>query len=384
MSADAPPGAADGATELRMRRSFVDHADLVDAYFLGYARVQRRLLQMPSRAHVAPSTALTARKRSVGRKRKRQEELAAAGKFVAPSATLLRALALAHTELSIDVMTSSSTLEARVPLACLEDTSWRTPRALRLSPDTVLANTSDAVQLAAVRLDTHLTLRDEAETAPSDRDEEQRVLLPPRCRFALADVRRLHRCTPALGRFQLIVMDPPWVNKSVERGKQYATFHHTELLKVDVPALADADECVLGIWVTNRPQYTAFVLETLLPRWGFTLHDTWYWLKVCANGDLVTPLTSPHRLPFEKLLVAFRCADPERANRLRARLGADPQLVVSVPQRHSWKPPPEWFFRDAIAGGSSGSGKLDLFARELRPDWTSVGNEVRPSALWLA
>ncbi|TYZ63277.1 hypothetical protein PybrP1_009066 [[Pythium] brassicae (nom. inval.)] len=354
-----------------MRRLFMDHAALVDAYYLGHARVQRRLLQIPSRAHVASSAALNARKHA-GRKRKRQAELAAAGKFVAPPANLLRALTLVHADLSTDAA-PCSTFEAHAPLTCVASDDWRKPRALRVSPDALLANASDTVQLAAVRCETQLAFGDDGAT-PSDRDE-QRVLLPPRCRFALGDVRRLQRYASALGRFQLIVMDPPWENKSVERGKQYTTFHHSELLKVDVPALADPDECVLGVWVTNRPQYTAFVLDTLLPRWGFQLHDTWYWLKVCANGDLVTPLASTHRLPFEKLLVAYRSADPAQASRLRARLGADPQVVVSVPLRHSWKPPPERFFRGAIDAGRS-ARKLELFARELRPDWTSVGNEV--------
>lgn len=352
----------------------VNHLACVDAYYGGRARVKHESLQVPQQAYfkAQPPVAAAvsagddqrvskAQQRAV-RKRKReqvrQEELIATGKFVPVDEALQRALADAHAELLGD----ETGLAALQPVVASYSQPQDIPAqrdSLQLTPGSLHLNTTDDVQIAGT----------------SDGED---ILLPARCSFILGDVRKIHSgdgvTSAALGQFQLIVMDPPWENKSVARSKKYTTFHHSELLKIDVPALADPDECVLGIWVTNRPQYNAFILETLLPQWGFTLHDTWFWLKVCVNGDLVTPIESSHRLPFEKMVVAYRCADPERRRALVEHLGEDPKLLLSIPLRHSWKPPPERFFDEAVV--AKDARKLELFARELRPRWTSVGNEV--------
>lgn len=349
----------------------VNHLARVDAYYGGHARVKHESLQVPQQAYFKPQppavVAVDDQRQSkaqqrASRKRKREqvrhEELIAAGKFVPVNEALQRALADVHRELLCD----EAGIAALQPvLASCSDSNGIPAQheSHQLSVGSLHSNATDEVQIAHAK-------------------DGEGVLLPAQSSFILGDVRKLRSggVTPAaLGQFQLIVMDPPWENKSVARSNKYATFHHTELLKIDVPALADPDECVLGIWVTNRPQYTAFILETLLPQWGFTLHDTWFWLKVCADGDLVTPIESSHRLPFEKMIVAYRCADPEQRRALEKRLGEDPKLLLSIPLRHSWKPPPECFFYESMV--TKDARKLELFARELRPRWTSVGNEVR-------
>ncbi|KAG2899839.1 hypothetical protein PC115_g16425 [Phytophthora cactorum] len=198
------------------------------------------------------------------------------------------------------------------------------------------------------------------------------VVLPAGSSFAQRDVRTLHQL--ALGRHKLILMDPPWQNKSVSRGKRYDMLDHSELLKIHVPHIADPDECILAVWVTNRPRYMAYLREQALPSWGFTYHTCWYWLKLSKNGELVTPLDSTHRLPVETLAVAYRAKDQAHEQTLRQRLGEQMRIVLSIPLRHSWKPPLECFFDKDIM--STTHRKVELFARELRPHWTSVGNEV--------
>lgn len=343
----------------------VDQLALVHTYYDGLARVHASSLQLPQQAYFcdAPRSARAQERASRKRKRNdaRQQELIAAGKFVPVDDSLIQALTRAHTELIArsDASTPAASCTSSPPSSAQHshDDACTCIKALhtsQLTLDALHTNATDSVRLART-------------SGACD------VLLPPRCAFVQTDVRTLS--THALGRFNLIVMDPPWQNKSVARGKQYATFHHAELLKIDISALADEHACVLGIWVTNRPELTTFVLETLLPAWGFALYDTWYWLKVCANSALVTPLTSSHRLPFEKLIVATRCADAERTRALSKRLGTAPKLRMSTPLRHSWKPPPESFFDTSIV--PTEARKLELFARELRPNWTSIGNEVR-------
>ena len=67
-------------------------------------------------------------------------------------------------------------------------------------------------------------------------------------------------------------------------------------------------------------------------------------------------------------------------------------VVMSVPLRHSWKPPLDRVLEaharrlsldlgDVCSGGGGGVAepegtRLELFARELRAGWTSVGDEV--------
>ncbi|OWZ19235.1 Methyltransferase [Phytophthora megakarya] len=165
----------------------------------------------------------------------------------------------------------------------------------------------------------------------------------------------------------------------VSRGKHYDTFDHTELLKIDIAHIADPDGCILAVWVTHRPRYLTYLREQALPLWGFTFHACWYWLKLSRNGELVTPLDSTHRLPIETLVVAYRAKDRVCEQLLRQRLGDDMRIVLSIPLRHSWKPPPESFFDEDTVPVTN--RKAELFARELRPNWTSVGNEVRLRSL---
>ncbi|OQR92239.1 hypothetical protein ACHHYP_20147 [Achlya hypogyna] len=136
-------------------------------------------------------------------------------------------------------------------------------------------------------------------------------------------------------------------------------------------AAADPSGCIVAVWVTNKPAYMSFLLEKLLPAWGFDGPTvTWTWLKVAATGEPVTPLKSTHRLPFERLVLAAR-GPTEFCAAFKAW---PPQTIVSVPLRHSWKPPVDQLLPSNLLPRDA--PKLELFARELRPTWTSIGNEV--------
>ncbi|RLN74383.1 hypothetical protein BBJ28_00020219 [Nothophytophthora sp. Chile5] len=364
--------------------SCVNHAALVNDYYAGHLCLRKDSLQIPAcaflRSQSAPSTvsppvelsataARRKRKRDAAARRraKHLEELSVQGKFVPLDAQVRRSLQAAHERFG------GPRLELREFLPCFRDDGVDTADtglraalgALPMAPEgetfadgNVHCNATDHLQIAAV-----------------DASGGGSVVLPAGACFALRDVRELHQLP--LGKHQLIVLDPPWENKSVARAKRYATFHHTELLKIDVRHIADEQECILAVWVTNRPRYMAFLREQVLPAWGFTYHACWYWLKLCTNGELVTPLDSTHRLPVETLVVAYRAKDPEREQRVRKRLGEQTRAVLSIPLRHSWKPPPECFFGEEEVASPT-YRKAELFARELRPHWTSVGNEVRP------
>ncbi|CAH0485586.1 unnamed protein product [Peronospora farinosa] len=349
--------------------SCVNHAALVNKYFQGHFDLCKDSLQIPPTAffrlrsingQTETLRRQKKRKRAAQRRAERLEQLIAQNKFVPLSNRVKSALTDAYERFG------GSRFELRVFLpsfdgknnaksrATLEDVLNSLPKASEnevLDDGNVHCNPTDRLQVATVN--------------------GTKILLPPRSSFAQRDVREL--CQISLGRHKLIVIDPPWQNKSVSRGKHYDMFDHTELLSINIPHITDPDECVLGVWVTNRPRYMTYLCEQALPLWGFTFHACWYWLKLSKNGELVTPLNSTHRLPVETLVVAYRAKDLKHEQLLRQRLGEQMRIVMSIPLRHSWKPPPECFFdKDTV---SPNDKKAELFARELRPNWTNVGNE---------
>jgi N6-adenosine-specific RNA methylase IME4 len=226
----------------------------------------------------------------------------------------------------------------------------------------------------------------------------------------------------------LIVVDPPWSNRSVQRGKKYTTLTNQQLLRLDVPVLADPAGCVLALWVTNDPAVISFALETLLPRWGFELVEEWLWLKIAADGELISSVTSRHKKPYERLLLArfnhggirARYAADDNENdgeedqpqeratkRRRSRTEAhgsvetcstanEPRIPTNVficpSLRHSMKPPIEAFLVEwaeqqlsmpinaAHGEGAEGDDAAslrttELFARETKEGFISVGNQ---------
>jgi N6-adenosine-specific RNA methylase IME4 len=345
-----------------------DHLALVNAYYEGVVRIREATVKPPTapffRVHSADSTSANRLRKKRKRQQQQQQqlqELIASGKFVALDPQVVEALHEAHRQVlrtygwKVNLSSIGRALEAAVHFV---DEAERDAGNDRVQAPDVAADSYANASAAVIHI-IH---------------NEELCVMPPHSQFLVGDVRAVSRLQArALGRFNFILMDPPWENKSVDRKRSYLTFHHRELLKLPVTELwaHEGDGCVLAIWVTNRPTYSAFILNELLPHCGFTYHATWYWLKVCTNGELVSPLSSPHRLPVEKLVVATRASSAVVSDRLSRELGLTPRVVVSVPLRHSWKPPPESFFDDATLCGRN----LEVFARELRPRFVSVGNE---------
>lgn len=357
---------------MNSKLSCVNHAALVNDYYMGKLLLRKDSLKIPSNAYVPSSIKLASAKMSAAaarrqrhretaarRRAERQRELTAKGMFVQINERAYDALQKSYERfggarfLLRDFLPS---FESGCPkthvLQDVLNSLPEMPATEALDDGNIHYNRTDFLKVALVN--------------------GIRVVVPARSSFARQDVRKIDRL--GLGKHKLIVMDPPWQNKSVSRGKCYEMMNHTDLVKINVPHMADRDECVLAVWVTNRPRYMAYLREQALPSWGFTFYACWYWLKLSEKGELVSPLDSTHRLPVEILVVAYRAKDKVREQGLRKRLGEQIRIVLSIPLRHSWKPPPESFFDESIV--STTDKKVELFARELRPHWTSVGNEV--------
>uniref|UniRef100_A0A3Q1FDH5 Methyltransferase 4, N6-adenosine n=1 Tax=Acanthochromis polyacanthus TaxID=80966 RepID=A0A3Q1FDH5_9TELE len=196
--------------------------------------------------------------------------------------------------------------------------------------------------------------------------EEYEYVIPPHTAFLLSDVTRIQSLVHCeYGRmFDLVVMDPPWENKSVKRSRRYSCLPSSQLKRLPVPLLASPN-CLVVTWVTNRPSHLRFVRDELYPHWGVEVVAEWFWVKVTTSGQFVFPLDSPHKKPYEMLVLGrYRPSVPVE----------DQRLIVSVPSAlHSQKPSLSEVLKPYVGAEAK---CLELFARSLQPGWTSWGNEV--------
>ncbi|KAL1849690.1 hypothetical protein VTK73DRAFT_9829 [Phialemonium thermophilum] len=174
--------------------------------------------------------------------------------------------------------------------------------------------------------------------------------------------------------FDLVVLDPPWPNRSARRKKGgYSTASTLdevrELLSlVPLPSRLSPDGLV-AVWVTNAPGSASLLTSPgggLLAEWGLELVDEWTWLKVTTQGVPIVPVDSAWRKPWERLLVA------RRRGSSRQVLGAR-KVIVAVPDVHSRKPNLRALFEETLGAGYRG---LEIFARSLTAGWWSWGDEV--------
>lgn len=204
----------------------------------------------------------------------------------------------------------------------------------------------------------------------------QRYLLPPKSSFLLSDISCMQPLLNCSKTFDVIVIDPPWENKSVKRSNRYNSLSPQQIKRMPVPKLA-APDCLVVTWVTNRQKHLCFVKEELYPSWSVEVIAEWYWVKITNSGEFVFPLDSLHKKPYECLVlgrVKEKTALALRNEAVRTPPVPDQRLIVSVPcALHSHKPPLAEVLKDYIKPGGQ---CLELFARNLQPGWMSWGNEV--------
>jgi len=169
--------------------------------------------------------------------------------------------------------------------------------------------------------------------------------------------------------YDLIVIDPPWENRSVHRGSKYQTLPNFTFFSLPVGQLLHK-RSIVAVWVTNRQKLLHFVKNELLPHWNLQYVAAWHWLKVTDSGEMVVPIDSVHKKPFETLIIGVPVGtlDDSAVRRLQAH-----KTIISSPSVHSRKPILEDLFKEFLPENAK---CLELFARGLLPGWTSWGNEV--------
>ncbi|NXU42060.1 METL4 protein, partial [Drymodes brunneopygia] len=203
----------------------------------------------------------------------------------------------------------------------------------------------------------------------------QKYLVPPKSSFLLSDISRLQPLLNYKKKYDVIVIDPPWENKSVKRSNRYSHLSPWQIKQIPIPALA-APNCLVVTWVTNRQKHLRFVKDELYPHWSVETLAEWHWVKITTTGEFVLPLDSLHKKPYEVLVLGRVQGDVKEG--LRKSEGVLPipehQLIVSIPcSLHSHKPPLAAVLAEFIKPDVE---CLELFARNLQPGWTSWGNEV--------
>ncbi|XP_066102582.1 N(6)-adenine-specific methyltransferase METTL4 isoform X1 [Saccopteryx bilineata] len=200
----------------------------------------------------------------------------------------------------------------------------------------------------------------------------QKYLVPPKSSFLLSDISCMYPLLNYGKTYDVIVIDPPWQNKSVKRSNRYSYLSPLQIKQIPIPKLA-APNCLVITWVTNRQKHLRFVKEELYPSWSVEIVAEWHWLKITKSGEFVFPLDSPHKKPYEGLILGR--VQEKTALPLRNVVPIpDHKLLVSVPcTLHSHKPPLAEVLQDYIKPDGE---CLELFARNLQPGWTSWGNEV--------
>jgi N6-adenosine-specific RNA methylase IME4 len=191
---------------------------------------------------------------------------------------------------------------------------------------------------------------------------------------------------PQAGQYRVIYADPPWRFATYsDKGKGRSAEAHYDCLTIDqikaIPVRRwAADDAVLLLWAT----------DPLLPRalevidaWGFVYKTVgFYWVKLNkavagrpsdllgGNGPLLTERDFFTGLGFwtranpEPCLLAT-CGHPKRS------AGDVPKLLLAPRREHSRKPEEAYPRIERLLPGPY----LELFARQSRPGWDSLGNQ---------
>jgi N6-adenosine-specific RNA methylase IME4 len=169
-------------------------------------------------------------------------------------------------------------------------------------------------------------------------------------------------------RFDLIVVDPPWMVKKVTHPKRpnqvtmdYPLMDLEEIKQLPIPIISE-EKCWCFLWTTQKYLFDA---KNILEMWGFKYLLTMVWKKVAGRSEGM-PLFG-FRWNAEFILVGYKSKIPLWVKG-RPLIKA---CFEGVNIRHSQKP--QEFYK---AIEHLGTKRIDVFARKQREGWFCWGNEL--------
>jgi N6-adenosine-specific RNA methylase IME4 len=164
------------------------------------------------------------------------------------------------------------------------------------------------------------------------------------------------------GKFQTIVIDPPWPMEKIDRdtrpnqvGFDYPTMSEEDLMDWPLSKFA-ADNCHLYLWTTHRFQPIAM---RLAEHWGFTYQCLMTWVKNVGMTPYSWMYSTEHVLFCRRGFLSLE------------KLGMRLDFRANV-REHSRKPD---IFYEIVRQASPGP-RLDMFSREPREGFEQHGNEA--------
>ncbi|KAH6856576.1 MT-A70-like protein, partial [Chaetomium sp. MPI-CAGE-AT-0009] len=181
--------------------------------------------------------------------------------------------------------------------------------------------------------------------------------------------------------FHLILLDPPWPNRSAKRKRAgpgaYTPAADTSSVRAllgRVPvATRLAPGGLVGVWVTNAGRFASLLTAPrgVLDGWGVDVVGEWTWLKVTSGGEPVVEMGSAWRRPWERLVIGRRRGGGAGGGGSGSGTGAvEGKVVVAVPDVHSRKPNLRGLFEELLPERYEA---LEVFARNLTAGWWAWG-----------
>jgi N6-adenosine-specific RNA methylase IME4 len=175
--------------------------------------------------------------------------------------------------------------------------------------------------------------------------------------------------------YKLIVMDPPWQynlreTDATHRGRcPYPSMSDEHILNLPIGAIAHQNSYLL-LWVTNNHLPLGF---SCLNYWGFEYRSIFTWEKVTKDGSKSHAGIGHYgRNCTEQFLVATK-GNPGCFTNLGL---TNINNIIKAPRtKHSEKPQQFWTIAERLAEKLGGE-KIELFARQRRPNWDAWGAEA--------
>uniref|UniRef100_A0AC34GT72 Uncharacterized protein n=1 Tax=Panagrolaimus sp. ES5 TaxID=591445 RepID=A0AC34GT72_9BILA len=208
--------------------------------------------------------------------------------------------------------------------------------------------------------------------------DDEDFVIPPEAEFIPGPVEAVKHLDYADKKFDCIIMDPPWPNRSVKRLKTYNTFQIDDLYDLPIDSLCASSKTPVIIWLTNNSAIHS-TIDSILESWGLKKYGIFHWLKVTKNGEPIFPFGSNHKVPFESFIIAFpeseKSEEKEKEKEKNFMIENDFCFISTPNSCHSRKPPIAAILEQLIPDMRFDKS-LELYGRYLCPKTTSIGFEI--------